>query len=265
VTGRGWRLVLGSAMVLVLAALIGTLVCPPLSERPEPPAPTAPDPLADPEPAPLDFEPAGDGERVTLPTAGEHALNIEVLDGDARLPLADALVELHYLDRAGTPLSSSVGLRPDGKVRLASLPANRYRVVVRRTGFFDPPDQEVSLPAVDEPSLRFELQPAAVIRGSLRCVDGSKVASGLVQLTRADDGEFHLCRVDARDDRFESPPLRAGIWQVEFREQPRDRPAAGVHAEVAVVPRQVMELRLTIRRQGQAAIEDRAPGIEIIG
>ncbi|MBL7009402.1 MAG: hypothetical protein ISR76_10415 [Planctomycetes bacterium] len=260
---RGARTVLGAAMVVILAALIGTLVCPPISERAEPPDPGLTRPLADPEPAPLDFEAAGG--RVPLPTASEHTVHIEVIDADARLPLGEAEVELHYLDRAGNELRSPVELEPDGKVRLPSMPTNRYRISVRHAGFFDPPDQVVQVPAVTEPVLRFELRPAATIRGSLRTVDGGEVASGLVQLVRADDGEFHLCPVDPRGDSFRSPPLRAGVWLVEYLEHAGDRPATGVSAHVAVVPRQVLELRLTIQRQGMRPVDDLVPGIEIIG
>ncbi|RMH02710.1 MAG: carboxypeptidase regulatory-like domain-containing protein [Planctomycetota bacterium] len=252
-------------MVLVLLALVGTLVCPPVHERTTPPDPAARNELADPEPAPVDFPlPAGE-RRVPLPTGGGQELRIEVRDRDAGLPLADAEVLLLHEDHHGTLLRSPVPLAPDGTARLESLPSGAYQVLARRRGFFPPPPATVQLPASEPVALLFELEPAALISGELRTVDGSPVASGLVRLSRPDRPQvFHLCPVDPRGDRFESPPLDAGVWTVEFLESPAEQPGPGMVAEVAVVPRQELRLRITVRRPGMEPAADRAPGIEVL-
>lgn len=253
-------------MAIALLGLIGSLVCPPVSERDDPADAARVRPRTGAAPPALDLEPAGAeaAERTSLPMSGSHALRIEVRDADADLPLPAAAVELRYEDRAGRALSSSARLSADGRVRLEGLPANRYEVAVSLSGFFPAAPQRVELPALEEPLLRFALRPAARIEGELRTVDGTPVASGVVRLARSPGGEFHLCPIDPRGDRFASPPLEAGVWRLEFLEYPGALPLAELSADLAVVPRQTLRVELTIQRPGMTPLPDRRPGLRLL-
>ncbi len=259
---RTVRLVLGPAMLVVLVALVGSLVCPPISERPEPPPAELVRPLADPVAAPLGPEEEAAAREVE-PQPEEYRVRLRVRDGDAGLPLAAAEVEFLGTAPDGRELRGRAALDAAGAAELTGLSRGDYRVVARLEGFF-PAEAEFGLPAFEAAELVLELAPAAAIRGALVGVDGSEVLTGLVQLTRRDGGAFHLCPVDPRSNRFASPPLTAGAWQVEYLERSGARPVEGLSTELAVVPREALEVRLTVPVRGAAPTGGRAVGVEVL-
>jgi hypothetical protein len=259
---RTVRLVLGPAMLVVLVALVGSLVCPPISERAEPPPDELVRPLADPVPAPLGPEEEAAAREVEA-RAEEYRVSLAVRDADSGLALAGAQVAFHGVAPDGRELDGTAALDAGGRAELVGLARGDYRLVARLEGWF-PTEAAFTLPGFEAAELELALVPAATIRGELVGVDGSAVVTGLVQLTRGDGAAFHLCPVDPRSSSFASPPLEAGAWQVEYLERAGGRPAEGVSAALAVVPRQVLELRLTLPRRGAAPSEGRVTGVEVL-
>ncbi len=265
---HAFRLLAGVLLLLAALSFFGTLLCRPIRERPSPPPPAQLRGLADPQPAPLDPEELAEEQR-TIQSVHDLAttLELEAIDADSAQPLPGARFQLRRLGPSGESLVQEYTADQRGRCGLRGLPIGKLWVRASAEAFFPSSERMVDYPADATRTFRFELRPAAVLRGTLRTVDGSPVAHGFLRLRPLQPpGKEEWVEVNPRGDRFLSPPLGTGVWEVAFVETPDRTPDPRLTRRLTLVPRQVRVLRVTILRPGMERdpLSSVVPGIEVV-
>ncbi len=259
---RRLRLLAGALLLLLAAAFLGSVACPPRKERASDPpgdrarqvlgdggpreaaAPPAP-PAPVREAAPADTAPAAD------------ALEVEVLDARNGRPLSGATVRLRYRDADGREQQMERPAGPEGRLRWESLAFWTYAVSAAHPACLPGRAVEVSLaPGGPAPEpLRLALEPGARVEGRVSGPGSAAHRRSVLRLRPAAGGEARLLMTDL-EGRFASPVLKAGAWILEWLPEPGADPdpllRQNLELEAGTV--QVLELRTGPEGGGPAVL-----------
>ncbi|HEX9792963.1 MAG TPA: carboxypeptidase-like regulatory domain-containing protein [Planctomycetota bacterium] len=247
---------LGTALIM-----LASVAFPPADERDDPVPPEALAGLADRTPASLgpDAEPAR--KEVLLTPGSLRYLELEVRDAADGAALGGVRVDLFHVESDGRERRTPHEIDAAGPFRLGPLPAVPLEFEVSKPGFFPSVRRRL---AAQGPLARtvVVLQPAASVTGSVRALDAAPARAGVMSFEDLAHGTLHQVRV-ARGGRFESPPLAAGTWRIEWREHVQAQADPALRRDVALEAGMRLVLQVTLPLAGAGEPAGLVPGFEI--
>ncbi|MCH2112257.1 MAG: carboxypeptidase-like regulatory domain-containing protein [Planctomycetes bacterium] len=259
------RVLAGLVIGLVALLLIGSVACPPISERATPPPPELLDGLVDPpSAAEIQNKPAANAhaERADSSTDLPPALELHfLLDGLDALP-DDLTVHLEPVDAKGP--RARVSPTEDGVCRIRKIPDGDWVLRIQASGCFLPEPRLLSFPQAFPYQSEVNLRAAGRIRGVVRNQKGRPVSWGTVRATLAGETEGKEARPNAHGQ-FSLDGLENGLWQVAYFRHAQDEGQEFYKKYVQVDLN--MEFTISIVIESKPAPDPKTaldPGIEVL-